>query len=286
MTTLDIAKWVSSEADPDRQRLKEAVHTLLVALSKSPPSGPALVLKGGILLAIRYGSSRYTRDVDFSTPERYEAIDPDKFADELNRSLAIASEELDYGLACAIQSVEKKPKRADATFPTLTLRIGYAKRDDQPAMARLEKRQSIAVLEIDFSFNEFVSEPETIRIGGAGQILAYSLINQLAEKFRSMHQQVVRNRVRRQDAYDIHVLLLRHPALSPEEKSSLLSLIIETSRARGIVVTRDSLRNQEIKSRSGEEYEALADEVSEPLPNFEDLFDDVCRFYEALPWGQ
>jgi len=284
VTQLDLIAWVTSEVDPDRRPLKEAVHTLLVALSKSPPTGPSLVLKGGILLAIRYGSSRYTRDVDFSTSDLFEAINPAQLEEELNKSLAVASEELDYGLACAVQSVEKKPKRADATFPTLTLRVGYARRDDLASMARLDKKQSSSILEIDFSFNEYVTEPETIRIAGAGSILAYSLINQLAEKYRSMHQQVTRNRIRRQDAYDISLLLRKNDPLTSDERNVLLETIIRTAEARQVAVNRHSLRLEEIRSRSREEYESLAAEIDEPLPEFDLLFDEVCSFYESLPW--
>jgi hypothetical protein len=38
----------------------------------------------------------------------------------------LASEKLDYGLACKVQSSKMKPPSPDASFPTLKLKVGYA----------------------------------------------------------------------------------------------------------------------------------------------------------------
>ena len=42
-------------------------------------------MKGGLLLAIRYDSSRFTRDLDFSTTEQYQADMADQLLDEFEK---------------------------------------------------------------------------------------------------------------------------------------------------------------------------------------------------------
>ncbi|HDH15541.1 MAG TPA: nucleotidyl transferase AbiEii/AbiGii toxin family protein, partial [Gammaproteobacteria bacterium] len=53
-----------------------------------------MVIKGGILLAIRYNSHRYTRDIDFSTNQMLGDINKDEIANRLNKSMAIMGESL------------------------------------------------------------------------------------------------------------------------------------------------------------------------------------------------
>ena len=42
-------------------------------------------MKGGLLLAIRYDSSRFTRDLDFSTTKQYQADTADQLLDEFEK---------------------------------------------------------------------------------------------------------------------------------------------------------------------------------------------------------
>ena len=42
-------------------------------------------MKGGLRLAIRYDSSRFTRDLDFSTTEQYQADTADQLLDEFEK---------------------------------------------------------------------------------------------------------------------------------------------------------------------------------------------------------
>jgi len=41
----------------------------------------------------------------------------------------------------------------------------------------------------------------------------------------------------------------------------------------------------EIMERSQKEYPRLADEITEPLPAFEEVYGLVRAFYESLPWS-
>ena len=79
MEECDIAAWVQRAPDAAQRELRQAVHTVLVAIGRSSDLQPYMIIKGGILLAIRYESSRYTRDIDFSTAQRFAEFDQETF---------------------------------------------------------------------------------------------------------------------------------------------------------------------------------------------------------------
>ena len=66
---LDLKSWVDSETDASRTIFRQAVHLLLMAIAGDPKLSSMMIMKGGVLLAIRYGSDRFTKDVDFSTQQ-------------------------------------------------------------------------------------------------------------------------------------------------------------------------------------------------------------------------
>jgi len=59
-----IEEWVSS-APADRMVFRQAVHIVLSAIAGSEYLKPKMIMKGGMLLGIRYKSSRFTEDIDF-----------------------------------------------------------------------------------------------------------------------------------------------------------------------------------------------------------------------------
>lgn len=96
-------------------------------------------------------------------------------------------------------------------------------------------------------------------------------------------QQESRNRHRRQDIYDIAMLLQRFP-FDDEEKAQILQTLRIKCKARGIRPDPSSL-NDEVKRRAGKEWQTLKLEISD-LPEFEDCFARVSQFYRALPWDE
>ena len=99
----DIAEWVK-QADDSRREFREAVHTILAAIANDSQLRANMVIKGGILLAVRYHSHRYTKDIDFSTTQGLSEINPDQIKEALNKSFIRIAEELEYGLDCRVQS--------------------------------------------------------------------------------------------------------------------------------------------------------------------------------------
>jgi predicted nucleotidyltransferase component of viral defense system len=284
MYLYNVAEWVEAEDDDRQRQFREAVHVILLAISGLKNFKNQMLMKGGVLLAIRYNSTRYTRDIDFSTNLMASDFDIDKFLAEFNDNLIAASERLDYGLACKVQSHQMKPSSPEATFPTLKLKVGHAYKHETRNYKRLERNESIHVVAIDYSFNEISSQAEILRLHDGGEILAYSFTDLIAEKYRAIIQQETRNRVRRQDVYDIHLLLTTCTDIGADEKYSILKSLIAKSASRGITVKKEMLGREEIISRSKKEYGQLASEIKGDLPSFETAYSLVRKFYESLPW--
>lgn len=281
----DVHQWVESETDPRQREFREAVHTVLLAIGRSQELSTSMLIKGGILLAIRYRGLRYTRDIDFSTELHYQEFNEDEFLAEFSSSLIAASTQLEYDLDCRLQSHHIQPaNRPDASFPTLKMTIGYAPKQEPRRHRRLLAGQSIDVVDVDYSFNEETLEVEDILLTDGGELHAYSFADVIAEKFRAILQQEVRNRVRRQDAYDLYALFDQFPSISSEEKAKILSSLRRKSESRDLLVDASSMANEAIIERSQREYEILKSEISGELPPFDSVYSTVQEFYVSLPW--
>ena len=103
----DIKDWVEDTPTTrsNEKELRQAVHTILSAIASDSNLKANMILKGGILLAIRYKSHRFTTDIDFSTERpRGGEITEYGVRKSLDSSLAQIVEELDYDLDCREQS--------------------------------------------------------------------------------------------------------------------------------------------------------------------------------------
>lgn len=280
---LDLGAWVG-RAPQGQSGFREAVHIILTAISSSAELRSKMVMKGGLLMAIRYESSRYTRDVDFSTGELYKLVDKVELLGELDRQLDNMNGRLQYDTMCRRQRTEVRPQKAGAKFQTLSLAIGYAPRSNAKELQRLLRGRSASVVEIDYSYNEAVLDVEILRLGNGDQLQAYSFLNLLAEKIRSLLQQPVRNRNRRQDVYDLFFLLGGCTPLTEEEQVRLLGLLLYSCGEREIVPTAGSLENPVIREMAEKDYDQLAQEIDGQLPAFAEAYEFVQRFYAGLPW--
>ena len=175
----DIENWVN-QATSDLE-FRQAVHTLIVAIANSPYLNAQMIMKGGILLAIRFANNRFTRDIDFSTDQTYTQIAGATIINELATQLTLAVESLNYGLDMRIQTSSINPASAEASFPTFTVKIGYAYKGTSKHR-RLMHKNSPSVISIDYSFNETNQDIDTIEIPEAGNIKVYSLYDLVAEK--------------------------------------------------------------------------------------------------------
>jgi predicted nucleotidyltransferase component of viral defense system len=281
---LDIEEWVTKSNSLAIKEFRQAIHTILVAISHSKFLQTKMVMKGGVLLAIRFKGLRHTRDIDFSTKEPYDHNKKEKIINILREKLLLATELLDYGLDCRIQSFSVNPERKDPSFPTLTIKIGYAYKGSRK-QKRLMEGKCPDVLEIDYSYNEINQKIDMLEFQKGNKINVYSISDLVAEKFRAIIQQKSRNRFRRQDAFDIYWLLKNGYLEGRELKKSIHNSLIIKAESRDLIIDKNSLNDEEIIRRSQVDYKNLAQEIEGELPPFDEVFQIVIEYYLSLPWG-
>jgi predicted nucleotidyltransferase component of viral defense system len=284
LTQIDLAAWVARGGTRHRG-FREAVHIVISAISASAALRTRMVMKGGLLMAIRYDSTRFTRDIDFSTRDKYTPGAERALLAELEQQLELFNDGLGYDTMCRRQRTKLNPQRPDASFPTLTIGIGYAARSDGGQLQRLLHGQSPHLVEVDYSYNEAVLNIEVLRLSNGQELQIYSHLNFIAEKLRSLLQQPVRRRNRRQDVYDLH-LLVTHGVVprGDTERRRLLDMLRQTCAERGITAQPGALTNPQVHDMARAEYASLADEVDGELPVFDDAYRSVRALYNSLPW--
>jgi predicted nucleotidyltransferase component of viral defense system len=284
----DIKDWIEDASTTSNKEFRQAVHTILSAIASDSNLKANMILKGGILLAIRYKSHRYTKDIDFSTEKPHGGeITEDGVRESLDSSLAHMVEELDYDLDCRVQSskLQPKPKDRKPTYPSIKMKVGYAYKGT-PKHKLLLSWKSPDIVSIDYSLNEATPNIEDLKLNLEEGILAYSLTDLIAEKYRSLLQQVSRNRSRRQDVYDLNLLIERFGDINNFERGKILNSLIVKSKTRlKIAPDINSFEDPELKSRAKKDYHTLKDEIEGELPDFDELFQKVADFYRSLPWS-
>jgi len=285
MTIDSIIAWVAAASDMKSRELRQAVHTVLVAISIAPRLPKTYVMKGGILLALQYAGDRFTRDIDFSTTATLAQLSVESVKEELDQALATAVEQLNYGLDCRIQAVELRPPGPRASWPTLTMTVGYALKLDAKRHRHVMRGNATDILSLDLSYNEVITAIDFLDIPGGGQIKTSSLADLVAEKYRAILQQPGRGRTRRQDAYDLYRLLDRDELRPAKIRAGVLAALLQKSVGRQLAVDRASLRDPDVIARSRAEYHLLKQEILSELPEFEHAYGAVRDYYESLPWG-
>ncbi|MTE02206.1 nucleotidyl transferase AbiEii/AbiGii toxin family protein [Paracoccus sp. YIM 132242] len=286
-TVVSIATWVEKAKDnPVTYLERQATEVFLSTLGSIEPYKHQMFLKGGILMAVAYGSWRNTGDIDLST-----VADPrEGIAEEIQQALDAAfpamCAELGYpDLMCCVQSYKYFPKGDNFPKnegPAIKLRIGYAERNS-PQEKHFNERKSPTALEVDISFKEPIGAIQILNFSDTEQkVKAYSLIALMAEKFRALLQQEKRNRHRRQDVYDLHSLCQRF-SLDEDERQQLIEIFREKCAARGIEPNKESLEQPEIIERAKADWHTLELEVGE-LPEFDTCFQAANALYKSLPW--
>ena len=295
MQPTKIENWVQESIDnrsvAAQKDFRHAVHIILKAISLSENLSKSMIFKGGMLLGIKYQSERYTTDLDFSTAEKLDPNCIQGFTEEFNDKLDYANNLLAYGMRLKIQRIEKRPKKDDASFPALEIKIAYLGTNcNQSEINKYENNQAPNTISIDYSFNELNNDVESIVIDEEEneKIICYTLESIIAEKLRSILQQKPRNRYRGQDIYDICFLLSDYDEqLSDiETKNKILKLLKQKSIGRDIdeLLHVNGLNDDDIRSRSEIGFKALELQLTKTT-NFEDLYNQLNKFYKSLPWN-
>jgi len=279
----NIPEWVAN-APVEQRNFRRAVHIVLEAIAKNKRLGELLCMKGGILMALHYDSPRFTTDIDFSTPEAFTEQAEKEVVQLMSESLVAVSNELDYDIDCRLQGYKIKPSRSK-TYVSIFMSIGFAERG-RPEYAKLLRGQSPHTVSLDYNFKESIPQVEEVSIGLDGVLRVYALSTLVAEKFRSLLQQPIRNRNRRQDVFDIYHLLSKRKQLYVEGcmRAVLEDLIVKCAD-RDVPVSIDSIDQPAVHDMAEEDYGTLEIEVSGDLPDFEEAFAQISAYYRSLPWS-
>ena len=265
-------------------RQRQTVEIVLNAVAMTAPLNTELFLKGGILLGLAYGSPRQTTDIDLTAAFSVDDIADDRIRTLLDLAFPRAAANLGYpDLIVRIQSVRRLPAHIhmEAEFPALKLKIAYATRGTREERA-LHAGRTSSVVDVDISFNEPLKHVQILELTGGQALYAYGLIDLMAEKYRALLQQVPRNRYRRQDVYDLDVLIRDHLE-EGVATIDILEAVREKCAARRIKPNRSSLDNIEVKTRAGRDWDAMQLEL-DVFPAFEDCYGRVADFFRSLPW--
>lgn len=284
---VNIDEWIDkAKADPAAYMERQATEVFLTALGTTEPWCKKFFLKGGLLMGILYKSPRQTADIDYSTTLAPDPKIADQLTESLNKAFPSISANLGYpDIACRIQTIKLLPRTegfSEKQFPGFKVTVAYAQKGT-PQEEKLMLGKGIHVLHADISFKEPVGGFQIVRLGkNGGTISAYSLKDIITEKYRAFLQQEKRNRRRRQDIYDLSVLLNQFD-FDDDEKADILDLLIKKCVARDITPDKTSIDNQENINRAKSEWPSLELEIGE-VPDFDECFEIAKIFYKSLPW--
>lgn len=283
---IKIADWVErARPDPATYRQRQTIEIILNSIAMTVPLDVKMFLKGGILMGLVYNSPRQTSDIDLTTYLTADGDVDNEILRFLDSALPRAATALGYAdLLVRTHSAKRQPAKIDfekAEFPALELKIAYAQRGTSEETA-LSEGKTTNVIKLEISFNEPLYQFQVLELTGGRELRAYSLVDLIAEKYRAILQQVTRKRNRRQDVYDLD-LLIEDDQIDDSCRAEILNAFIEKCHSRHIIPNRLSLDDPEIKKRSGADWDTMKLELGE-VPDFEDCFARVSQFYRDLPW--
>ncbi|WP_426734103.1 nucleotidyl transferase AbiEii/AbiGii toxin family protein [Myxococcus faecalis] len=237
----------------------------------------ALAFKGGNALDFVWQPNRSTLDLDFSStaPELNEV----QLDARLAAALSLVGRQL--GISFRVHSVKRNPPGPDSSFVTFEARVGYALSDDQRnTRALFEGRSSTLVIPVEVSINEPVCSTEEVDVRASHRLRVCTLEDIVSEKLRSLLQQPIRNRQRRQDLLDIAVTLKRSAELDPERIARFLNA---KAAARNVPVSRAAFRDERVRDMARKDYDALKSTTRELFIPFEEAYSLLQGFVASLP---
>jgi predicted nucleotidyltransferase component of viral defense system len=264
----------------DEARRRFVQFVALESIAAVPALRDVLAFKGGNALRFLYGNPRSTADLDFTA----DAYFPDEEA-AIRAALDPALQQggRRFGIKLKCQRVDRKPPKKTATLPTYDIALGFQFPGDRYfADFDSSARRVTTVVYLEISLNDVVCETEDrqLSVQFPARIRVCSLEDILAEKLRALLQQVVRNRTRPQDVFDIARMVRDHgPDLSLDK---IAEYLLKKSAARGIHVSRSAFASEEVKQRAAHEYgTVLAVSQAEFIP-FEEAWQTVLDLVGRL----
>lgn len=275
------AKREGIDASVAKQRF--AQYGLLRAFSYSQELSDALVLKGGNALNAFWIPNRSTKDLDFSFKRA--AISLGTFEAKLKGTFRRVQNELGiiFHVSTGGNNEDENPPEGPP-FHVTRLNIAYALEGEYDLARRLEAGEQLPagspnLVPIEISTGECVCEMVSVGVDGLYDLQVCSLEDIMAEKLRSLLQQVTRSTGRKQDILDL-VVILRSGSFSFDvEKVS--RYLRAKAPLRGVKALKSEFRSPKVKEQASIDYETLRGTAKTFVP-FEEAFADVLALVESL----
>ena len=114
---------------------------------------------------------------------------------------------------------------------------------------------------LDISFNELLGEPQEIWISDKDSLLAYFLVDLVAEKYRALLQQKNRQRNRRQDVYDLEFLLRHYRDELSNLQSEIFKAFTGKSKSRNLSPSPKSIDEPIVRECASTDWDTLKPEL-------------------------
>ena len=160
--------------------------------------------------------------------------------------------------------------------------MGYALPDERQLLIRMANNQaSPHLIPVEISTNEPIhSSIQFVVAESYGSLRISTLEDIVGEKLRSLLQQSIRNRTRRQDLLDLAVVLQFNPEIDRQLVAEALEL---KAAARDIAVSRTAFRSPDLVSRARIGYVDLEATTRVRFIAFDDALAIVHAFVDELP---
>ena len=276
----DLPRWQSANrVSSGEARNRLAQFVVLDCIAGSSLAGE-MAFKGGNALRFVYQNRRSTIDLDFSSVAGF----PD---DEsvIRNSLGVALEAAAgrHGIRIRCQSVRRNPKgTVGHHFPTYQITLGFAFPGERHFINfDADPRPLPTIVELEISLNEMICETVEVPLGedSSRRLQVCSLEDIIAEKLRSLLQQPIRNRTRKQDVLDIATVWRRHAANLDIAKMSDFLLRKCSSRK---VIAEKSKFNEEIRIRALTDYDQLRTDAGDSFIPFDEAWQTVLALVRQL----
>lgn len=277
-----ISAWSLGTGIPIQDtRTRFVQFLILCGIASEPLLRNNLVLKGGNALDFVLQPNRSTIDLDFSLDMTMGADLADAEALRAAISAGLRRVAPLYGCSLAIHSVRQNPKGSDRSFVTYEARVGYALPDDRQLLIRMANNQtSPHVMPVEISINEPIFDSTVFTIDERfGELRISTLEDIVGEKLRALLQQSIRNRNRRQDVLDLAVAIRTNAAL---DRDHVAAALLMKAQARGVPVSRDAFKSEELGRRARLDYDALEATTRTLFIPFEEALAIVLGFVDEL----
>ena len=274
----DIAAWrKQNETTAEEAKRRFVQFVILASISSSASMTSQVAFKGGNALRFAYGNQRSTLDLDFtanvSLPD-----DPEEIKSLLN--LAIKKTDQQFQVKTRCQSIQRKPPGQQKTRPTYVGRICYQFPGDKYYHNFAERKAFHDVVEVEISLNDLVCETKLVELAkSTAPLMICTLEDILAEKLRALLQQVIRNRSRPQDVYDIAAMIELHESVLSFEKIG--RFFLKKCLVREITASKQMFDGR-VRSQAEAGYETEIRHQTKNFISFEQAWDAVLQVVSRL----